>query len=243
MLVFLNWSDTDTVINWWESELSKIDEIEAVEDKENRLAAAKAASPELQVLLKQFEEPFKALDGFRQTDPFNHALMAVRLTVPQKNKSAKYSLANRFPGAADAKPPVSLACKAFLSSTFPDFFLQSYKPKVENDFTFVSFKSEKDFFDLLVAACSVLDSPVPQGIEAFANIRKLQLCETQAVELVKAYTHNNRQKLEQAGNLALYENLANNYQPGISVDNSSLLLLTASHLLGIVDAPSQEPAA
>jgi hypothetical protein len=236
MLVFLSWLETDNVIKWWEDTAAMLDAVCDAESKADQFARIKAASPELQVLLKQFENPFKLLQDFKSADPFNYALLATRITVPQKNKSAKYSLATRFPGTPDAKPPISLACKSFFSATFPDLFMRAHKPKPENDITFVSFKSNNDFCRLLVNACAVLDSPIPYGMDTFEGIRHIQICETEALGLVKAYAHNNRQKLEQTGTLAVYDNLANQYCPGAGVDNSSILLLTAAQILGIVDS-------
>lgn len=235
MLVFVSWLETDRVVKWWEDTLAAADDNDNADNKEEILVKAKAASPDLQGLLKQFEEPFKLLQDLKLKDPFNYLFLATRITVPQKKKSAKYSLATRFPGVPDSKPLVSLACKAFLSSTFPDFFMRAHRPKVEHDITFVSFKSNKDFCQLLVNACAVTDSPIPYGMKTFENINRIELCEREAVELVKAYTHNNRQKLEQLGVLSRYENLSNGYQPGVGVDDSSILLLTAAEILGIVD--------
>jgi len=234
MLIFVNWSDTSHVIKWWEQKLSHVDALPK-EDRATYMADAVAASPEFQVLLKQCDEPFKSLDQLRSEDPFNYSLMAVRFTVPSLQKSAKYSLSNRMPGFPDAKPPVSLACKSFLSATLKDFFFQYLKPKAENNFTFVSFASEVDFFQLLVNACAVLDSPIPQGIAAFSRCNHIRMDETEALQLVKTYVRLNCSKLQQAGTLATHEELVKSYQPGVSVDTSSLLLLTAANIQGITE--------
>jgi hypothetical protein len=237
MLIFVNWSETSQVIKWWEQKLTRVSELPK-EDRAAYTADAVAASPEFQVLLKQCEEPFKALDQMQSADPFNYSLMAVRFTVPSLQKSAKYSLSNRLPGVPDAKPPVSLACKSFLSATFKDFFFQYLKPKVENNFTFVSFTSETDFFQLLVNACAVLDSPIPQGIAAFSRCNHIRVDESEALRLVQTYVRLNKIKLQQAGTLATHEELLKNYQPGVSVDSSSLLLLTAANIQGITETES-----
>lgn len=249
MYVLLNWIDTDKVLHWYDNKLAErnpdSDDQNSIDVDEAEFDAyIKTASPELQVLLRNLDDPFKLLAEYKKKDVFNYSLMAVRFFVHGNDlstrKAVKFSLASRFPGAPESKPPVSLACKGFLDSNLlSGFFTQYQRPRPSANLTFVSFKSaETDecdtFFKRLVLACAALDSPISGADQVFSCFNRISLCENESFELVKAYTHNNRSKLEHAGTLANYESLLSSYVPGVSVESASALLIYAAEIKGII---------
>ena len=227
MYVFVSWCYTSLAAEKAKANFTR--RCKTLKD-EGKADAAKALKEEscFSEYAKLLSLPSDSSDSDPTFDFLNGDLLAIKFVVPKFERVMTYLLPKRMKDSN--KLPVSLAARSFLLTTFKGEWEGEKKGIGLNRVTFVGLAGVRELFRNFALACAALNEPLPYSLWASDSI--VELPEDEDLTKMLTACASNAEESE----ATKYHSLLNVWLgTGISADNDSAVLVTASRKLGFKD--------